>query len=176
MACRHARAEDYFAIMTLSDSDLGRFLLANNINAELVYPNAPTPTVPAAAKALDVPVSSIVKSLIFLGNEQPQVVIAAGESRISYKRLRDVLGVSRRKLRMASPEEALALTGFEVGAMPPFGHLQTLPTLVDSLTVQGELLYGGGGTKAAMLKLSLATLLEVTGARCLPLTQEAGEG
>ncbi|MBS3933213.1 MAG: YbaK/EbsC family protein [Truepera sp.] len=160
----------------LNDQDLQRFIAELGIEAVLVYPDRPTPTVPAAAEALGVRPQEIVKSLVFLVRGEPWLVIAAGEARVSFRRLREELGVSRRKLRLASAEEALEITGFAVGAMPPFGHLAPLRTIIDSLSVPSQdskLLYGGGGTQAAMLRLSVATLRTVTQGRWLPLT--AGE-
>lgn len=156
----------------LNDGHLTRFIRARGIPAEVIYPNVPTPTVSAAAQALGIQADRIVKSLVFVADEVPVLIISAGEKRVSPKRLRDILAVPRRKLRMATPDEALRIAGFEVGAMPPFGHRQPLSTLLDSLTVTPGTgpLYGGGGTKAAMLKVDYDTLVEVTRARCLPLT------
>jgi prolyl-tRNA editing enzyme YbaK/EbsC (Cys-tRNA(Pro) deacylase) len=156
----------------MTDEHLKAFITTQGIAAELVYAAAPTPTVSAAAQALDVPAERIVKSLVFIADGVPVLVVAAGESRISHRRLRDVLGVARKRLRMATAQEALTITGFEVGAMPPFGHGEPLPTLLDSLTVtpEAKVLFGGGGTKTAMLKVDYDTLVNVTQARCLPLT------
>ena len=157
----------------LNDQELQRVIAERGIEAVLVYPDRPTPTVVAAAEALKVRPQEIIKSLVFVVKEEPWLVIAAGEVRVSYRLLREALGVSRRKLRLASAEEALRITGFEVGAMPPFGHLTPLPTLLDSLSVPNQdskLLYGGGGTQAAMLRLSVATLRTVTQGRWRPLT------
>lgn len=163
----------------LTDKDLAAYLDAYAIAGRLVYPDAPTPTVADAAEALGVSPERIVKSLVFIADDTPYLVIAAGEARVSQKRLRDVLGVSRRKLRMASPEEALEISGFEVGAMPPFGHRQPLPTLLDTLTVPTEhpnetIVYAGGGSKAAMVELSVATLLAVANPKTVPLTTPDG--
>ncbi|MEZ4606928.1 MAG: YbaK/EbsC family protein [Deinococcales bacterium] len=148
----------------LSDQDLAKFISQHHIKAQLVYSQSPTPTVSDAAKALGVELQLIIKTLIFMADDKPIAAIAAGEHRISQKRLRDILGVSRRKLRMASPEEALSFSGFPVGAMPPFGHKEPLPTYVDSLSIDqaAPLLYGGGGTSSAMLALSAQTLLTVS--------------
>lgn len=157
--------------MPLDDKDLKRFLAEQGLEALLVYPDEATPTVLAAAAALGVPATSIIKSLVFVANEEPHLVIAAGEALIDHKRLRDVLGVSRRGLKMAAPEEALRLSGYEVGAMPPFGHLRVLPTLIDSVMVTETPLYGGGGSKAAMVRLSRDTLLAATKGRLAPLTE-----
>lgn len=156
-----------------NDQDLARFIDEHGLEATLVYPDRPTPTVAEAALALGVSPQEIIKSLVFMAKGEPLLVIAAGEARVSYRRLRETLGVSRRKLRLASSDEAHSLTGFEVGAMPPFGHLTPLPTFIDSLSVpdqDGKVLYGGGGTKAAMLRLSVATLRRVTRGHWVPLT------
>lgn len=157
----------------LTDQDLQHWLTQRAIPAKLVYPGVPTPTVPDAANALGVKRAQIVKSLVFLCDEVPQLVVAAGEARISYKRFADYLGLSRRKVKMASPEQALEISGFPVGAMPPFGHKEVLRTFVDADSLQGnyEVYYGGGGTKEALLELTLATLLEVTQATVVSLTE-----
>ncbi|MGL4608351.1 MAG: YbaK/EbsC family protein [Trueperaceae bacterium] len=157
----------------LTDKDLQTWLNQNAIPANLVYPGVPTPTVPDAAKALGVEPAQIIKSLVFLIEDKAHLVVAAGEARISYKKLAEHLGLSRRKVKMASPEGALALSGFPVGAMPPFGHEQPLPTFVDADSIRGDyaVYYGGGGTKDALLELTLTTLLEVTQATVLSLTE-----
>jgi prolyl-tRNA editing enzyme YbaK/EbsC (Cys-tRNA(Pro) deacylase) len=163
----------------LNDADLRAFVEARAVQARLVYPSVPTPTVPDAALALGVPASSIVKSLVFLAAGAPHLIVAAGEARVRMPALALALGVSRKRLKLASPEEALELTGYPVGAMPPFGHRALLPTLADARSLNPDdqppervILYGGGGTHSALLELSLATLLAVTGARLAPLTDD----
>lgn len=158
----------------LTDQAIQDFITANNIAGKLVYSEEETPTVADSARMLGVKPEQIVKSLVFLANGIPQLVIAAGEVRVSEKRLRDVMEVSRSKLRMAKPDEVLEITGFPVGAMPPFGHKTKLPTWIDSFSVpdDAEQLFGGGGTRSAMLELSSQTLLSVTQAKYLPLSTD----
>ncbi len=155
----------------LNDRSLETFIDENGIKATLVYPGIPTPTVPDAAKALGVASSQIIKSLVFLLEDKPFLVIAAGEARIDYKALAAALDISRRKIKFASAEMALAITGFEVGAMPPFGHKEKLMTLMDDLRLEHEEVYGGGGTQSALLRISLTELERVTEARRLVLTE-----
>lgn len=158
------------------DLVLAAYLREQRIHAELVRPGAPTPSVRDAALALGVPTRTIIKSLVFQVEEEALLVIAAGEARIAYKRLAAALGTSRKKLRLAAPDAVLALSGFAVGAMPPFGHTRRLPTYVDSLSVhRGETVYGGGGTDRALLRVAVDTLLEVTDARYLPLSDAPAE-
>lgn len=157
----------------LNDKDLQHWITKRNVAAKLVYPGVPTPTVPDAARALGVKSEQILKSLVFLCDGQPCLVVAAGEVRISYKKLADHFGMSRRKVKMASAEGALEISGFEVGAMPPFGHEEALTTFVDADSIRGDyaVYYGGGGTKDALLELTLTTLLEVTRASVISLTE-----
>lgn len=158
----------------LDDRALAAFVERWAPEAELVYPGVPTPTVPAAAEALGVAPDAIVKSLVFRADDRPWLVIAAGSARVSMRLLAAALGVSRRRLQLAPPEAALRISGYPVGAMPPFGHRRPLPTLVDAATVPASgTVYGGGGDRAALLKLDVATLLRVTGARRLPLSEAA---
>jgi prolyl-tRNA editing enzyme YbaK/EbsC (Cys-tRNA(Pro) deacylase) len=83
---------------------------------------ADTSTAEAAAAAVDAPLGSIVKSLIFLADGLPLLVLVAGDRRADIKQLRAQLGLSKRQLRIAQPEEVLSHTGFEVGGVPPVGH------------------------------------------------------
>jgi len=158
----------------LTDKNIQDFITANSIAGNLVYSEEETPTVADSARMLGVQPEQIVKSLVFLAAGVPQLVIAAGEVRVSEKRLRDVMEVSRKKLRMARPDEVLEITGFPVGAMPPFGHKEKLTTWIDSFSVpdDAEQLFGGGGTRSAMLELSSQTLLNVTQGKYLPLSTD----
>lgn len=154
-----------------SPADLERFVADQGIRARIVAPGVPTPTVADAAAALGVAPEAILKSLVFLVDGAPHLVVAAGTDRLRYPLLADALVTSRRKIRLAEPEEALAITGFPVGAMPPFGHRTPLPTLVDAAGVaRGRVVYGGGGARDALLELSTDDLLAVTGATYVALT------
>jgi len=154
-----------------TDQDVRQHLERYRIPAQVVYPGVPTPTVEDAAAAVGVTTDRILKSLVFLANGDPYLVVAAGIQPVDTRLLRAALGVPKRRLRFASAAEALELTGFEVGSMPPFAHARALPTLVDAESVprDGDL-YAGGGIKDALLQLSFETLVKHTNARLVPLT------
>lgn len=160
------------AKVQLGEAGLMRFVAERDLDAELVRPGAPTLTVVAAAEALGTDVGAIVKSLLFLADGDPWLVIATGESRVATKLLAVALGISRRRLRFATPEQAFDITGYPVGAMPPFGHRRPLPTVIDSVSVPAAgTVYGGGGSRDALLRLSVATLHAVTEGCLAPLTE-----
>jgi prolyl-tRNA editing enzyme YbaK/EbsC (Cys-tRNA(Pro) deacylase) len=83
---------------------------------------------------------------------------------VDRKKLATVLGVGRKRVKFASAEQALAITGFVVGSMPPFGHRQMLRTLVAPAITRLDLIYGGGGDIDAMMRLTPSDLMRVTGA------------
>ncbi len=148
----------------LTSRDLQRFIDENRIAAQILPMAENTPTVPDAARALGVTEDQIIKSLVFLVDGQPTLVIAYGTGRVDDRLIAGHYGVGRKRVKMARPDQALDLTGYIVGSMPPFGHQSPLRTLVDpGVTRQAEI-FGGGGEIDAMLRLAPQELLRVTGA------------
>ncbi|NLG08266.1 MAG: YbaK/EbsC family protein [Deinococcales bacterium] len=160
----------------LSPSDLEAYCRAQGVAARLHRLDVPTPTVPDAAAAVATTPERIVKSLVFLARGEPLLVVAAGEGRVRYPLLARALGVNRKELRFATAEEALEITGFPVGAMPPFGHARPLATLLDdaSLPASGAV-FGGGGAVDALMEVEVAELERATGGRRVSLTEAAAE-
>jgi prolyl-tRNA editing enzyme YbaK/EbsC (Cys-tRNA(Pro) deacylase) len=152
--------------------DLQVYLVQHEIPAEMIHLTAETPTVPAAAEALGVPVDQIVKTVIFLVAGQPYAVFANGLRRIDPRKLAARFGVSRKKVRLADGQVVVDLTGYAPGTVPPFGHRQALPALMDPAVCNHEIVYAGGGGIAAMLRVRSADLLRLTGAELLNVLQE----
>lgn len=165
--------------VTLDPQALLDWCAGHGVAARLLRPGVPTPTVPAAAAAVGVAPERVLKSLVLWVDGVPTLVVAAGEDRLAYPKLAATFGVSRRRVRLASADEALAITGFPVGAMPPFGHRAALPTWVDARRVRpGLVVVAGGGARDALLELTTDDLLLVTDARSADLTDavDASEG
>ncbi len=156
----------------LSPQNLQAFLEAKQIEAEIVYPGRPTPTVPAAAKALGVDESQIVKTVIFLVDGRPFAVYACGGRRVDTHKLAQRLNVSRKKVRLADAEQVLALTGYAVGTVPPVGLKTPMPRFIDPAVLEHEVIYAGGGGINALLKMRSAELQRVTEAEVLSLLCE----
>jgi prolyl-tRNA editing enzyme YbaK/EbsC (Cys-tRNA(Pro) deacylase) len=154
----------------LTPFDLLNFMRARAIPGEIIYLNVPTPTVETAALALGVRPEQIVKSILFLVNNRPVLAIANGIALIEKRAIADVYGVNRKRVKLAYPEEMLVLAGYEAGAMPPFGHLQPIPTLMDTQVLSLTEVYAGGGAENAMLRLNPAEIVRASQARTISLT------
>jgi len=160
-------------VSTLTPDDLGAYIAAQGIDAQLVPGLGDTRTVPLAAEALGVASDQIIKSLLFLvrlperaDDPQPVLVIVGGERLVDYRALAAHFGVSRKRVRMASADAVLAILGYPAGGVPPFGHRTTVPAIVDAALLEGHVpagrtLYGGGGDEGTMLRITLAELLRV---------------
>ena len=160
------------ATKPLSPQNLRAYLENQQIEAEIVSPGQPTPTVPAAAKALGVDESQIVKTVIFLVDGRPFAVYACGTRRVDPRKLAQRLRVSRKHVRLAEAEQVLALTGYAVGTVPPVGLKTPMPAFIDPAVLEHEVIYAGGGGVNALLKMRSAELKRVTGAEVLSVLRE----
>jgi prolyl-tRNA editing enzyme YbaK/EbsC (Cys-tRNA(Pro) deacylase) len=139
------------------------------IAGEILHLGTPTPTVETAAQAVGTQPEQIVKSLLFLVNDGPVLAIACGTQRVERRTISTRYGVGRKRVRLASAEAVLEIAGYEVGAMPPFGHRQPLTTLLDGQVLAHEEVYAGGGEENALVRLSPQDILRVTKAEVLDL-------
>ncbi len=154
----------------MNDKDLSRFISDNSINARLVYLQNETPTVETAAMAVGVKTEQIGKSILFIADGNPQLVIANGTKRIGYKPLAEHLGLSRKKIKLANASQVAQITGYPIGTVPPFGHKSPITTIIEQEVLAQKDLFVGGGAVQVLLRISVDELLRVTGARTLQLT------
>ncbi len=78
-----------------------------------------TATAVEAAAAVGCPLGAIVKSLLFLADGQPRLVLVAGDRKADQHLLAALWGISRKRIRIADPETVRQVTGYEVGGVPP---------------------------------------------------------
>jgi len=156
----------------MNSTDLQKFIDNENISAEILTMAGHTPTVEDAARELDVEPDQIIKSLVFNVRDEPILVINNGLARVDRRKLAKYLEIGRKWARFATPEQALEITGFVVGSMPPFGHLTRMRTLVDRAVSDQEVIFGGGGDINAMMRLTPVELIKVTGAEVVSLSED----
>ena len=155
----------------LNSTNLQEFIDTRQIQATILPMDQHTPTVPDAARALGVAPEQIMKSLVFLVKEVPLLVINNGLAKVDQRRVADYFGVGRKRVKFANADQALEITGYVVGSMPPFGHRQKLRTLLDPAITELAVIYGGGGDIDTMLRLSPTELLRVTEAEVVAVSE-----
>ena len=160
-------------LFLMNSTDLTAFIAAHHIAAKIIHLSDHTPTVETAAQALGVAVEQIGKSILFLADGSPVLVIANGVNRIDYKGLADYFGLSRKRIKMATADEVLDFAGYTVGSMPPFGHKTKLRTLIDSRLFTQSEIFAGGGDIDALLRITPDEIMRATAGERVELTEPA---
>ena len=95
----------------------------------------------------------VVRSILFrIAEDEFIMVLVAGPAQVSWKILRRYLGRSR--ISMATEDEVLAVTGYRIGTVGPFGLPNPLKVLIDTSVMQAEEISIGSGMRntAVILK------------------------
>jgi prolyl-tRNA editing enzyme YbaK/EbsC (Cys-tRNA(Pro) deacylase) len=121
-------------------------------------------TVAEAAAAVGCEPAQIVKSLVFVRNETPVMVLCAGDRRVAAKRL---------GLKPADADAVRAATGFSIGGVPPLGHDRELETVIDSSLRRFATVWCAAGTPHAVFEVSTDALIAaIPGADLLDVAQD----
>lgn len=100
----------------------------------------------------------VVRSLLFrVSAGEFVMVLIAGSQQVDWRALRNHLDQSR--LTTASREEVLRVTGYELGAVAPFGLPQPVPILVDESVLGPQELSIGSGVRGVTIILKRDDLL-----------------
>ena len=144
-------------------------LAAANLNPPIVEYAESTKTAQAAAEALGTTVERIVKSLVFLANGQPLVVLASGVNRVDTSRIGHELG---RRIDRADAARVREATGFAIGGVAPVGYPAPVETLVDRDLLRYDVVWAAAGTPNHVFPIAPADLVRVTGGRVLDIRVE----
>ena len=113
----------------------------------------PVYTNPAMAEALGVTEAQTVKSLVLTTKEKKMVVfVMPGNKKVDWKAAAKTAGT--KKVGFAKPEEVLEAVGCEVGCVPPFGHLTSLPIYLDGELMHQPILYFNPGVHHKSFKVT----------------------
>jgi prolyl-tRNA editing enzyme YbaK/EbsC (Cys-tRNA(Pro) deacylase) len=103
-----------------------------------------------AAAAVGAEVGQIVKSLVFVRDQAPVMVLCAGDRRVDSTRL---------GLEPANADQARAATGFAIGGIPPLGHDTELQTLVDASLRRFGTVWCAAGTPHSVFEVDTEALI-----------------
>ncbi len=124
-----------------------------------------THTSELAAEALGVKPAQIAKTLVFVADANPLLVVTCGDKKINTKKLTKILGV--KKVRFADEETVAASTGFSPGGVSPIGLVKEVPLYLDQSLWDFDLVYAAAGTANSALPVSPDRLCEITKAKVI---------
>jgi len=135
-----------------------------------------TPTAEAAARAIGCEPSQIVKSIVFVCDGSPVLALVPGDRRADAAKVAAAAGAGY--ARMARPDEVVAATGFEPGAVAPFPAPNVHRVLLERELLLQEVVWIGAGSTRHMAGLAPMDLLRLAGAMPVDLAEgsEPGSG
>ncbi len=89
------------------------------------------------------------------------MVLMAGPAQIDWRKLRQY--VKRSRVRMATEEEVLEVTGYRVGTVSPFGIKNPVKVLIDSSVLNEEEVSIGSGVRGTAIILKTIDLHRALG-------------
>lgn len=123
---------------------------------------AATHTAEQAAAEAGCELGQIVKTLVIFVRDRPLLALVPGDRKLDDRRFATKFGVGRKQIRLASANEVLALTGYPVGGVSPFGTPTPIDTLIDESFNRFETLWLAGGTPNTIFPMPLETVVKLT--------------
>lgn len=157
--------------MMLKDSSLrvARALEELGIKVNIVQFPKSTRTAEEAAEAVGTAVGHIVKSLVFMAEGEPVLLLVSGANRVSLEKVCRIVG---RPVERADAETVRRVTGFAIGGVPPVGHNRQLLTLIDEDLMHYETVWAAAGTPNAVFPVSPHELVRATGGKVIDLRED----
>lgn len=142
-----------------TSASVTRFLAtANALGLQILIQHFPggTKTADDAAAAIGCPVAAIVKSLVFMVDEEPVVALVPGDRMLDPERLAASAGGAA--ARRATLDEARAATGFAAGGTPPFGYPTDLRIFADHELKRHDPVWAAAGTPTTVFPIRIRDL------------------
>lgn len=151
-------------IVPLTPEDVQAALRTQGLEIQIRLFDDSTATSQMAADNIGCELGQIAKSLCFIVDGRPILVVASGDQRVDDRKLAQMFEVGRKKVKTAKPEECLEIYGYAPGGVPPIGHRTSgLPIYLDESLKRYEQLYAAGGAHNAIFPITLAQLVRATG-------------
>lgn len=110
-----------------------------------------THTAAEAAAAVGCEVGAIVKSLVFLADGEPVLVLVSGDNRADLAALGATLDARIEKADAATVKSA---TGYSIGGVPPIGHPRPVCTIVDDDLLRFDTVWSAAGDAQSVFPAS----------------------
>jgi prolyl-tRNA editing enzyme YbaK/EbsC (Cys-tRNA(Pro) deacylase) len=132
-----------------------------------------TATSQQAADAIGCQLGQIVKSLCFMIEGQPLLVLASGDGMVDDRKLATLYSVGRKKVKTASPDECVSIFGYAPGGVAPFGHrTPNLTVYIDDALQRFAVVYAAAGAHNAIFEIPLEVLIEKAGGKVMNLRKD----
>lgn len=126
-----------------------------NIDGRILEFDVSSATVELAAKALNCEGARIAKSISFMKNDEPILVVTAGDMKIDNAKYKKKFGV---KAKMLTPDEAAKLIGHAVGGVCPFAVNNGVKVYLDESLKRFDTVFPACGSSNSAIEVTVAEL------------------
>lgn len=137
-------------------------LAAHGLDDRIIETEQSSHTVDQAAAALGIEPERIAKTLAFLVEGRPVLVVAAGDARVDNNAFKDTFGV---KARMIPGDRVEQLVGHAPGGTCPFGVEPGVEVHLDESLRRFDEVYPAAGNAASGVRLALDELERASGSQ-----------
>ena len=138
------------------------FLEDRNLGNRLTEHDETIDTVEHAALRIGCTEPEIAKTLSFIVDEKPVVVVMAGDGRDNSSKFKALFHT---KPHMIPREQVEEITGFQPGGVCPFAVPKEIPIWLDVSMKRFEYVHPAGGNEFTSVKITPAELETVSGAK-----------
>lgn len=131
------------------------YLKQKGFEDRIIIPEKSSATVAEAAAALGCEPGMIAKSLSFLQDDRPVLVLAEGTARVDNKKYKARFGC---KAKMIPGDQVEALIGHDVGGVCPFGVNDGVTVYLDESLKLHDTVYPAAGTDHSAVRLTISDL------------------
>lgn len=147
---------------------------AQNTGIQIQYFEQSTATSEEAAAAANTELGSIVKSIVFIADTQPILVLTSGDQRIDDRKIASHYNIGRKKVRIATADECITIVGYAPGGVPPLGHrTPNLPIFIDRMLSRYDRVYAAAGAPNAIFPIPYQQLIEITGGIVMDVVKDS---
>ncbi|MEM2127679.1 MAG: YbaK/EbsC family protein [Candidatus Bathyarchaeia archaeon] len=123
-----------------------------------------------AASATGIELHRITKNLLSATDRGEHVVlIIPGDRRVNLRKASEALGV--KNVRLLSPEEAEAVSGYPPGGTPSLGYRGRVKVVVDDELTKLEKIFCGGGSRDLLLEVRVEDVIRLNNAAVASISE-----
>lgn len=135
------------------------YLKKYNLDDEIMEFTSSSATVSEAAEAIGCSDSDIAKSLSFLVDDKPILIVVAGDMRIDNSKYKSTFSC---KAKMIPLEMVEKLIGHAAGGVCPFGINEGVEVYLDTSLKSHDFIYPACGSSNSAIKLTIERLEEIS--------------
>ena len=134
------------------------YLKKYKMDKDIIEFDVSSATVELAAKALHCEESDIAKTLSFLVEDTPIVIVVAGDKKIDNAKYKQEF---HKKAKMIAHDEVEKVIGHEVGGVCPFGVEEGVKIYLDESLKEHEYVYPACGSHTSAIKVDTKKLEKI---------------